>query len=258
MPVLASLRSDHEYNVLFAKENKYNNNDYFDKFYYHLNDKTLTDFREAKKTRVAKRWHENFLTKKLDNLEFRHAVMDTLRAFINNYESIGITRSAKQIEFHEIMISTIACSVYGGDIFKEYHREICKRYGWTSEATFHLLSVYAARRFGKTQCKSMLGTSILAKVPHAEINIFAPHLEQAQMLLENIKKYFYALCPDFKIVKSNERHFVVKSPGGDVRKVHAWPKGVNVSLNIKTKNGVIVLLFFLVVKNNTTNWSQNV
>ena len=215
---------------LIKNENKYINNNYYDKFFSHFNNQLRENHRHEKKTKIAKSFHENFLHTKLDNLEFRHGVMDALRNFINTYQSIGITRSAKQTEFHEIMIATIACSVYGGDIFKEFHKEICKRYGWSSEDTFHMLSIYAARRFGKTVSTSLLGTAILATCPNAEINIFAPHLEQAQMLLEHIKKYFFMRCPDFKIIKANDRHFVVKSPAGDVRKVHAWPKGVNVSL----------------------------
>lgn len=225
-------------------ETKYINNDYFDKFYQHYNLKLIQSYKNEKKTKLPMSFHEHFLHSKMDNLEFRHSVMDSLRAFLNGFDSIGIVRSAKQNEFIEIMISTIACSVYGGKIFKEYHREICKRYGWSSEDTFHLLSIYAARRFGKTVSLSMLGTSIIATVPNAEINIFAPHLEQAQMLLENIKKFFFMRCSDFKVIKSNDRHFIVKSPNGDVRKVHAWPKGVNVSLYIYILNHSIVLHFF--------------
>lgn len=210
-------------------ENEYVNNDYFDKFFAYFNNQLRDAHRKEKKAKLPKAFFENYLTTQLDTLEFRHSVMDSLREFMNSYESIDITRSAKQVEFHEIMISTIACSVYGKKVFKEYHREICKRYAWSTEDTFHMLSVYAARRFGKTISMSMLGTGIIATVPDAIINIFAPHLEQAQMLLENIKTFFFKRCPEFKIVKANDRHLVVKSPAGDVRKVHAWPKGVNVS-----------------------------
>jgi hypothetical protein len=240
---------------VYVPENKYNNNTYFKKFFTRYNNHLLDTYRHEQKTKIAKLWYENFLNPVKDTLEFRHGVMDTFREFLNSFEEINITRSAKQVEFHNLMVSTQACSVYGGKIFQKYHREICERYGWSSEDTFHMLSVYAARRFGKTQCVSMLGTGNLATCPAAELNIFAPSLEQSQMVLENIKKYFFMRCPQFKILKANDRKFSVQSLAGDVRKVHAWPKGVDVSFFFEKKG--VILFYHFFSKKGTLIWKPN-
>lgn len=206
----------------------------FDGYIKHYNDEVVKRFKEDRESKRLRADYEDYLQPPPDDLASKHAVMDALIKFLDDYDKYGVKRSAKQIEFHNIMLATVAVTVYGYKLFKKYERSICARYNWSKEQVYHMLSIMASRRFGKTHAFAMFIAAFIAVVPKAECNIFAPTDAQSNMLLDYTKYYFKMRCAsEFKIETEKKRHFSVSNGKvGDVRKVHAWPKGVNVSLKI--------------------------
>lgn len=219
-------------------------NTYYRSFPIHYNDAIKQDFYKELDIKRLRPDYEYYLKPPSDDLQSKHAVMDNLRKFLRDYTEYGVKRSAKQIEFHDKMLSTSAVTVYGAELFKKYKRQICLRYGWSSEAVFHLLSIMASRRFGKTHAFAMFIVAHIMCVPKTECSIFSPTDVQSGMLLSYVKWYFQLRCQEgFKIIDNNKRHFSVSPSAADVRKVHAWPSGVNVSY-IKKKSMLLLFYFF--------------
>jgi hypothetical protein len=205
-------------------------NTYFATFSTHYNDTIKEDYYKEKENKRLRPDWEYYLKPPSDDLQSKHAVMDKIRKFLDDYTLYGVKRSAKQIEFHNKMLATSAVTIYGEALFKKYKRQICLRYGWTSEMVFHLLSIMASRRFGKSHAFAMFIVAHLLCVPKTECSIFAPTDVQSSMLLSHVKWYYQLRADDgFKVIDNNKRHFTVSPNAADLRKVHAWPSGVNVS-----------------------------
>lgn len=216
-------------------------NAYYKSFFTHYNDTIKENlYKEIERKRLRPDW-EYYVNPPTDNLQSKHEIMDKIRLFLREYSKYGIIRSAKQMEFHEKMLSSSAVTIYGADLFKKYKRKICLRYRWSSESVFHLLSMMAPRRFGKTHALAMFIVAHVVCVPKTEASIFAPTDVQSNMLLNYVKWYYQLRATDgFKIITSNKRHFTVSLGAADYRKVHAWPSGVNVSYKTSLS---LVLLF---------------
>lgn len=201
-------------------------------------DGMFESYRRKKKIATAKRFKQEVLREihlcyvddVNEGIQAKHAIIDEIREKLAEWDTRETYRSPKQIELHEIFISTCACIVYGDRYFTdEYMDEILQHNNWTREQVFFLFSSTMPRRFGKTWCIAMWVIVLIICVPNVEVSIFAPTEKQSTMLLHFIRDKLRKKFPGWAEVKDSAREFWISKDETDVRKVHAWPKGVKVS-----------------------------
>lgn len=208
-------------------------NTYLDGMFDAYKSKKRTQTRKRLKQEELKELHLNYIDDIEEGIEERHAIIDDIREKLAEWDDCKTYRSPKQIELHELFISTCACIVYGEKYFNDdYMTEILERNAWSREDVFFLFSSTMPRRFGKTWSIAMWVIILLICVPNFEVSIFAPSEGQAIMLKNFIRDKLRAKFPGWEENKDTKREFWIELDETDVRKVHAWPKGTKVRIGI--------------------------
>jgi hypothetical protein len=187
-------------------------------------------------------------TNKNEGIEDKYRIMDSIYDMLHLFDQGGSYRSQMQIEVHNMVVSICSRIVFG-QFFDAYKKDIMDRYNYEPIDIYPVISIITPRRCGKTVSIAIAATVLLVCVPNVEIAIFSKVLEQCIMMMDKIKFYLNQQFPHIysKLSKKNDQHIFYQPTDKDIRKIHAYPSGVDVRFFMfvkrkeKTTNSTIII-----------------
>ena len=152
-------------------------------------------------------------------LERGHAIVDGIRKSLRVID----VRSKKarypaQVEVTEMYISAMAHLFYGAEYYNNLF-VIMQRNKWTPQDMHWFCTIQAPRQVGKSTITSRVAASVLMNAPNIYGFAVATDLNQAAIILREVKHLIKSYFPTVKIKINNSRELALEFSPGDVRRM---------------------------------------
>lgn len=197
----------------------------WEKYVAHLDNEIKTDGKSGLGSKYLKSRLAYELTKTTQSSVSRaYEVWDNFIATLLKFDNPPLCkRYAMQIKIHRRMIACLAALVFRTDFVTE-RANIMKKYRMSLLCT--QIFIMTPRRFGKTECASMLAAAAFVCIPNVKIGIVANTVDAAGKdgMLGVTKKYAEYLLPkkQTKRKADNESHLTVEFAPNDIRTITSY------------------------------------
>lgn len=184
---------------------------------------------EANAKPIQAAWQEYAARSTHQPLRQGHARMRDIRRAFDAMNTPGNVASPQQSEIQEMCIRAAARVVYTRSVFEDNQLEIMRANNWSKKEMEQWILVSAPRRLGKTFALVRTDVALLLSIPNIFIVVFATTFEQANKLVEEVKKLLESHFPQQRIKYTvNEGKLRVYFPNNDVRTIVACSSSVDV------------------------------